>query len=687
MDALSILKKCSSLNNSQVLCEDPMSKLIEKITAEEVESLNDVKFYHLNRNNLLNLLYNYDEIIKIKNLKNFSNFVHLTMLIEENRYLINFSYKMDLITSINKVKENYKDFKKIITSIIIIRLIYNYRGLNIYNEKDEDLLKLIEDENKKFINNNIKKFKQLINSKISIEDLFCEIIYKVLKKGNFDYIIKIFDCLNLTSINFTKKMYERLLQLFDKGFVKYYQIINTNDLKNRNKIFFYYVLFKYILKNPFYISHIPFLDKTQKFFRKIIKSKKYNEVFSNLDESLNAKIMYIFKALLDSDYYFMNLSNYLDTIQNSNQQIIVENNNNNNNELINLENELEKIKYEIGSTHVVTFKNNSSLNKNNLTEKNNNNKQILEEIEEENNTEKPNFESNEMRQMFKLENGSFISHTILEDKYNDKTTDGILKCHKIINEKQHLSGKGNYYTDILSETEDPTNEIIKKDNKFNIIFGDYQIEVSTYNSFIKGNDNKLIFLDKKTKKIVKEIEGYSFPLSTNGMALLHNEILLCPYKKYNREQKQGIISIYFNFIQNQYLTFFHEIKYFNVNCICNLLNHEKKDTNFVLIGGYSKDTSIRLYKINYNALIKTMEVQFIRDIFIIENNFFAIAKKPIKYIRQSKKTGKIKIWSNKSIYLCSSFNLNKYLYFEELERLESFYEDYNDSEKFDRYLY
>ena len=82
-----------------------------------------------------------------------------------------------------------------------------------------------------------------------------------------------------------------------------------------------------------------------------------------------------------------------------------------------------------------------------------------------------------------------------------------------------------------------------------------------------------------------------------------------------------------------------------------------------------------------------MEVQFIRDIFIIENIFFAITKKPIKYIRQSKKTGKIKIWSNKSIYLCSSFNLNKYLYFEELERLESFYEDYNDSEKFDRYLY
>ena len=141
MDALSILKQSSSLNNSQVLCEDPMSKLIEKITAEEVESLNDVKIYHLNRNNVLKSLYNYDEIIKIKKLKNFSDFVHLTMLIEENKDLINFSYKMILITSINEEKENYNYLKKIIASIIIIRLIHNYRGLNIYNEKDEDLLK------------------------------------------------------------------------------------------------------------------------------------------------------------------------------------------------------------------------------------------------------------------------------------------------------------------------------------------------------------------------------------------------------------------------------------------------------------------------------------------------------------------------------------------------------------------
>ena len=128
MDVLSLLKQIPRLNNSQVLCEDPMSKLVEKITAGEVESLNDVQFYHLNRNNVLKSLYNYDGIIKIKKLKNFSDFVHLTMLIEENKDLINFSYKMDLITSINKEKENYYDLKKIITSIIIIRLIHNYRG-------------------------------------------------------------------------------------------------------------------------------------------------------------------------------------------------------------------------------------------------------------------------------------------------------------------------------------------------------------------------------------------------------------------------------------------------------------------------------------------------------------------------------------------------------------------------------
>lgn len=679
------------IKNTQVLCKDPLPELIENLTLEGVElnnSLNNVRFYHLIRNNLIKLLRKNDEIIKIKcfNLHDYSDFVHLSMLIEKDEELINFSYKIYLISLINFYKKKCHNLQKIILSMIIIKLIDKYKQFDTYNEKDEKQLKKIEDENIIFINNNINQYTDigLVNSKISIEELYCEIIYKVFKKGNFDNtVIEICKCLNLNSIDLTKKMYERLLKLFDKDFVRNYQIINKRDLSNKKKVIFYYVLLYYILKDEVYIYQIQFLYKTQKFLRKLIKSNNYYEVLSNLDESLYDKIIYILKTLLDSEYYYDDLQNFLITLQNSNQSFIDENNNNNYIQLNNLVNELDLFKNETLITHrAITIINNSEHNNNNLTEKNNN-KQKLEEIEEEHNTE-TNLKSNKMTELFKLEKSPIISHINLEDNYNDKVADGILKCYKIINEKQYLSGKGNYYTELLTENEDFINETYKKDNKFAINIGEYQIEVYTYNSYIEGNENKLIFFDTKKKRIIKEINGYSFPISKNGMTIMHNEILLCPSKKYLPEQKQGIISIYFNFKQNIYRTFFHEIKDFAVNCICNLLDPEKKETNFVLVGGFSKDISIRLYRINHNTLLKTIEVQFNRDISIIENNYFIINKKKINCIKQSKKTGKIRIWSNKSIYLCSAFNLSKYLFFEELERLDSFYEyeDYNESERF-----
>ncbi len=691
-----IIKIYSSLKyiqNTQVLCKDPVLELIEKLTLEGVEllnnSLNNVRFYNLIGNNLLKLLYENNEIIKIKcfNLHDYSDFVHLAMLIEKDLDLTNFIYKLYLISLINIYKEKCHNLQKIILSIIIIKLIDKYRQIDTYSEKDENQLKKIEDENIVFINNNINQYRDigLVNSKISIEDLYCEIIYKVFKKGNFNNtVIEICKCLNLTSIDLTKKMYERLLKLFDEeDFVRNYQIINKRDLNNKNKVIFYYVLLYYILKDEVYIYQIQFLYQTQKFLRKLIKSNNHYEVLSDLDESLYDKIIYVLQTLLDSEYYHDALQNYLITLQNSNQSIIDENNNNNYIRLNNLVNELDLFKNETLITHrVITIINNSEHNRNNLTEKNNN-KQKLEEIEEEHNTE-TNFKSNKMTELFKLEKGPIINHINLEDNYNDKVADGILKCYKIINEKQYLSGKGNYYTEFLTESEDFINETYKKDNKFTINIGEYQIEVYTYNSYIEGNENKLIFFDKKKKRIIKEINGYSFPISKNGMTIMHNEILLCPSKKYLQEQKQGIISIYFNFKQNIYRTFFHEIKDFVVNCICNLLDPEKKETNFILVGGFSKDISVRLYKINHNTFLKTIEVQFNRDIFIVENNFFTINKKQINLIKQSKKTGKIRIWSNKSIYLCSPLNLSKYLFFEEQERLESFYEyeDHNESERF-----
>ena len=66
---ISFLAKNTSFNNnimpnSQVLCKDPISELIEQLTIEEIESLYNVKLNHLIRKNLNKLLYDCNEIFK-----------------------------------------------------------------------------------------------------------------------------------------------------------------------------------------------------------------------------------------------------------------------------------------------------------------------------------------------------------------------------------------------------------------------------------------------------------------------------------------------------------------------------------------------------------------------------------------------------------------------------------------------
>ena len=674
----------NTIENSQVLYKNPISEsLIEKKDIPcKVKSKNELKFYHI-INNLNKLLYERDEIIHIINFNSLEDSIHLAMLIEEDEKCVYFSYEMNLINEINIKKEECPlDLKKLILSKALIRLIENYRGLNYYNEEDEVLLKKIETENKLFINDNINKYKDigLDSNTTNIEDLYGEIIYNALKKlekdeKNYEYVEKIFESLSLDSIGITNKMFKRLLELFDNDFVKEYQIINRKDLDDKKKINFYYILLHYILRNPFYIYQFPFLIKTQKFLRELTKANNY---YMYIEESKFDKIPYIIDKLLDSNYYNNKIVYIMITIGNSNQTNINENNDNKG--LSNLENDLELFKCESGTTHIISNDNISEHNKNNLTDKNNKNKNF-EKIEEKENTEKK-IKSGVMKNLMKCEKENYLN-IILTDKYNHKVDDGVLKCYKIIYEKQYLSGKGDYYiNESLSKSDGLVDETFRKKNKLNIDIDGYQIEVHTYNSYISGNDNKLTFYDKKIKKIIKEIEGYSFPISVIGLAVMHNnKILICPCKKYSSENQRGIIYIYFNFKQNQYLTYFHEISHFIVNCICPLLNQEKKETNFILVGGYGHDSSIRLYRISYNPSLKKIEVQFITDIIIIENKLFSMSEKPIHYIKQSKKTGHISIWSNKNIYFCSPLNFNKYLYFDETEKLESLYENVDESEE------
>ena len=134
------------------------------------------------------------------------------------------------------------------------------------NELDD-----IKNNNIKIIKDNIKKILEnfnendLINKKI--DEIYAEII-KVLIKTNkiddFNYTIDIINQLDLENIIISKTIFETIKNILgDENVIKKYIIKNKEDF-NEKKINFYYILLKYILKDPIYIYQIPFLYKTKK---------------------------------------------------------------------------------------------------------------------------------------------------------------------------------------------------------------------------------------------------------------------------------------------------------------------------------------------------------------------------------------------------------------------------------------
>jgi hypothetical protein len=85
-------------------------------------------------------------------------------------------------------------------------------------------------------------------------------------------------------------MYEGILQALDEKneYLKNYVINEYEDLVE-DKINFYYILLKYILKNMAYIFNIPFLQNN---YLNIIKLKNLD--LDDLDDNLKEKIIFIF---------------------------------------------------------------------------------------------------------------------------------------------------------------------------------------------------------------------------------------------------------------------------------------------------------------------------------------------------------------------------------------------------------
>ena len=299
-----------------------LSKISEIQRLLKFKSSRKYEYFYLNKENIHELLYENDNIIKIQSNapeNNLCNIFYIILLIKHQPYLTNYIYEIDYIENVNNLrKKNKKIVESFILSIIVIELINNFKSSDIFcDNNNEKKLNNIYIENEKikndFINLNKNNFNLNKNEVESndLEEIYLKIIISLIKDErlkDFEYSKDILEQLDLQEINITPKMYQELFIFFksEEKLLQNYMINKIVDLYNEQKINFYFVLFKYLFKNSFYIYNIPFLLQNRNAFLNILNNEvnKFSELNKNVSKDMRKKIEYVIKRFCDSNYYY-----------------------------------------------------------------------------------------------------------------------------------------------------------------------------------------------------------------------------------------------------------------------------------------------------------------------------------------------------------------------------------------------
>ena len=256
--------------------------------------------------------------------------------------------------------------------------------------------------------------------------------------------------------------------------------------------------------------------------------------------------------------------------------------------------------------------------------------------------------------------------------------------------------KGVYvYYDLFSKIVDTRNIMILKEAfTGGIVLSDDLFAISS-NEIITNGVNKLIIYNTKSKKVQKEIKGYSFIPSCNGLSIMekkqgtkeetksYSKTLLCACKKYKTNQKNGILFVNVHTdnkikINNS----FYDTGNFEVYCFCPLMKEDKDarqrifennhfliKTEYFLAGGYDNDRKrgmIKLFKLKYNENNEATNIEYIQEIKPEKRKEFKGFKKPISCMIQTRRDGKILISSwDGNVYLFSTPKFESFLDSEE----------------------
>ena len=278
---------------------------------------------YLNRYPIQKILLDEDKLLEIKNeninYNGIKSLFNLSLAITNDKYVLNYSYDIHFINELyEKIKKEGNGIKKLILYILLRIIFENYKQLNDTTESNEtDNKEKTSEEIKDFID---RHFSLLDNFdecgkpiKDDVEDIYIKIIISLIREKKFDNCnyntAELLEQLDMENIELTNKMFKAFKKEFDdnssKEYLDSYKIKNEKDLDNETILNFYYMLFKYLFKNPIYLYNIQFLLDSQNSVRKIINSN-YLIIKQLLQDKLNSleeKKKFVLTRLLDSEYY------------------------------------------------------------------------------------------------------------------------------------------------------------------------------------------------------------------------------------------------------------------------------------------------------------------------------------------------------------------------------------------------
>ena len=303
------------------------SKYSQIVPIMKLKTQKILSFIYSNRNDIHNILYENDQIIKLDSKSaecGLPYLFYVLLLIKYQSDLVNYMYEIDFIEKVNNIrKETKNSLTNFILAIIIIELVNNYKSTELYdeyNEQENEILNQIceENQNIKFkVTDELKR----MNLKISqdciednmISEIYIDIIESLIenkKLDDFDFCSNILNQMGLNEIELTENIYNKLKEIFDNNeeYTNEYQLSRLDDLFNENKLNFYMTIFNYIFKSSFYTYNISFLISARNRFLKIIKNEPRNKLLENINrqnnQNIKDKLFYIITKFCDSKYYF-----------------------------------------------------------------------------------------------------------------------------------------------------------------------------------------------------------------------------------------------------------------------------------------------------------------------------------------------------------------------------------------------